>query len=427
MGLKLKVKTGLVLIICFVYFSILKPFSLEKKNKEEREEKIKKEEEEKEEKEEQEEIKRYYEKIKKKQNTQQVKRQGTEDIEWRNILLWTEFFHSSHVWAPIFKRLTSGECEENRCKLTLNRHDIAMADAVIFNAYNLMPPGGSYRQMADHVVPLPPPKTRNDEQVYVFYSMEPPTKIDAKYISTIPKNFFNWTMGYRRDSDVYEPFGKIVKREKKIEVEFISLEELQKKKMAVWITSSCYKRLPYLREEFVTKLREVTRIDVFGECGKKCDNSAKLEIYGKEIGETSCEKLIQNYVFYLALENSFCTDYVTEKVYKAWKLGAIPVVFGAGNYSLFAPPNSYIDYQDFNSINHLAEYMERVASNASLYNMYFKWNSNYEVELGNPYKPFVCDLCKKLHGQGKTRMIKMYPSIYDWFVRKSRCQNKTKY
>ncbi|RXG58844.1 hypothetical protein Avbf_11460 [Armadillidium vulgare] len=45
--------------------------------------------------------------------------------------------------------------------------------------------------------------------------------------------------------------------------------------------------------------------------------------------------------------------------------------------------------------------MKKVASNSSLYNQYFKWREAYEVDVGIPDKPLICDLCKKLHDQDK--------------------------
>lgn len=32
-----------------------------------------------------------------------------------------------------------------------------------------------------------------------------------------------------------------------------------------------------------------------------------------------------------------------------------------------------------------------------------KWKEDYDIELGSPYKPFVCDLCEKLHQQNTKR------------------------
>ena len=53
--------------------------------------------------------------------------------------------------------------------------------------------------------------------------------------------------------------------------------------------------------------------------------------------------------FYLALENSLCKDYVTEKYFKILPYNVIPIVLNAVNMTDIAPPHSYIDIKDFAS------------------------------------------------------------------------------
>ncbi|KAL7633869.1 UNVERIFIED_CONTAM: hypothetical protein RMT77_015830 [Armadillidium vulgare] len=343
---------------------------------------------------------------------------------WKKILLWTDFFASRDVWNTIFKRLTAGECEVSNCKVILDRREIKNVDAVLFNAYNLRMYSKQPAFLKGHIYHLPYEETRSPEQIYIFYSMEPPTKLDQEYISAVPKNYFNWTMGYRRDSDIFEPFGIVNPKHQKSErnvVNYLTEEELEKKKLLIWIGSACYKHQPFIRENFVELIKKEFRLDIFGRCGQTCDDYSGLNIYGNIIGGNPCDQRIPNYAFYLAVENSLCDDYVTEKIYKAWHFGVIPVVIGKVNYSMFAPPKSYIDYRDFSSIAELIAYLKKVASNASLYNEYLKWKEDYDYEAGSPYNPLVCDLCRKLHEQKSTRVSKSYEDIYDWFVTQSNC------
>merc|ERR1711894_870320 len=71
-------------------------------------------------------------------------------------------------------------------------------------------------------------------------------------------------------------------------------------------------------------------------------------------------KLIQEYKFYLAFENSICRDYVTEKFFQRMKQGIVPVVFGGADYSSIAPTHSYIDVKDFDTPKDLADYLIRL-------------------------------------------------------------------
>ncbi|KAL7632886.1 UNVERIFIED_CONTAM: hypothetical protein RMT77_016793 [Armadillidium vulgare] len=348
-----------------------------------------------------------------------------EGKKWKKILIWTDFFSSRNIWNSIFKRIIAGECEVNKCKVLLDRREIRKADAVIFNGYNLRRRELQSSFAKIHIHNLPHEKLRSPEQIYVFYSMEPPHKADAKYLQSMPPHFFNWTMGYRKDSDVFEPFARVIPKslqDKGKAIEYFSQEELSKRKLLVWIGSSCYKNEPFIRESFIELLRKEHQFDVLGLCGTPCDDYSGLNIYGSILGENPCDLRIQDYAFYLALENSLCKDYVTEKMFKAWYFDVIPIVIGGANYSSFAPPKSYIDYKDFKSPSHLIEYLKKVANDVNLYNEYFKWKEDYYFEIGSPYNPMVCDLCKKLHDHSIKRETKSYKNIHDWFVTKSKCK-----
>ena len=58
-------------------------------------------------------------------------------------------------------------------------------------------------------------------------------------------------------------------------------------------------------------------IDIFGACGKG------------EVSKAEEQKLWPNYKFYLALENSHCRDYISEKFFKVLDKDVIPIVRGA--------------------------------------------------------------------------------------------------
>ena len=42
----------------------------------------------------------------------------------------------------------------------------------------------------------------------------------------------------------------------------------------------------------------------------------------------------------------------------------MPIVMGGGNYTLDAPPHSFIDVKDFHTVKDLAEYMKYLISNS---------------------------------------------------------------
>ena len=54
--------------------------------------------------------------------------------------------------------------------------------------------------------------------------------------------------------------------------------------------------------------------------------------------------------------NSYCEDYITEKFYRnLYAAEVVPIVFGGGDYARDAPPNSFINVDDFDSVQSLAK------------------------------------------------------------------------
>ncbi|KAL7635716.1 UNVERIFIED_CONTAM: hypothetical protein RMT77_013533 [Armadillidium vulgare] len=337
--------------------------------------------------------------------------------EWKTILAWTDFFSSRDIWKKVFRRLTNGECEEYKCRLSLNQNDLPFADAVLFNAFDMRSDDSPFKPFVNS---YPLPTRVNEDQIFVFYSTEPPTRLDEKFFKE-NRNFFNWTMSYRKDSDIVDSFGMVKKIKDRRQMKKLSLEELKSKKMAIWIVSYCSRKDLLAREVLVKELQKYIEVDIFGGCGTTCDRDTGLNLVGRNFGKAACDQKIQHYAFYLALENSLCKDYVTEKVFKAWKTGVIPVVLGSTNYSTFAPPNSFIDSSSFSSIEELAKHMKYVVSNPQIYNSYLEWGEDYDIEMGCPYNCFVCELCKALHDPKK---VKRNVDIYDWFIKQSFCQQR---
>ena len=74
------------------------------------------------------------------------------------------------------------------------------------------------------------------------------------------------------------------------------------------------------------------------------------------------------YKFFLAFEDSICKDFVTEKFFAMFNgnLDMVPVVYGGGNYSAIAPPNSFIDASKFGSPKALAHHLKVYKINTTL-------------------------------------------------------------
>lgn len=227
-------------------------------------------------------------------------------------------------------------CEYQNCFVTDNVsyfEDITHFDVVMFNIYNL--------QRGLHATVLP--TKRSEQQRYVFVALEP-----AAYfrLSTHYNNFFNLTWTYKLTSDAIFPYitvknkrGEIIGPKK--EMYWMDMNKMKpitknvknklkkKRTAAAWIVSNC--GAVSNRNDFVKMLQtNLTNygltIDIFGDCGNhECPRDNR---------EIECYALIESdYYFYLAFENSFCEDYVSEKVLRALQHFSVPIVFGGANYS----------------------------------------------------------------------------------------------
>lgn len=272
-----------------------------------------------------------------------------------------------------------------KCRLT-QFDDYLKSDAVIFHGPSLTEESR-------------PPK-KGTGQIWVFHSKEAPSYYTSEVSNW--KNLFNWTMSYRRDSDIIAMNGMFTKRKNRTNLNTALYSS--KSKSIAWFVSNC--DTPGKREEFVKFLLKTgDRVDIYGECGElKCSKS----------NESLCMDMLRNhYKFYLAFENSLCLDYITEKSFKVYSglVDAIPITRGVGDqYKIYLPPNSYINTIDFSTFDALSIYMKKVLTNKTLFDFYFKWKLHYIAY--TPHNAEYCEVCRMVHHAEKYKRI--YPDLGAW-------------
>ncbi|KRZ52897.1 Glycoprotein 3-alpha-L-fucosyltransferase A [Trichinella nativa] len=187
------------------------------------------------------------------------------------------------------------------------------------------------------------------------------------------KNYYTLTMTWRKDSDIYSPF------------------ELQK----------------YID------------IDIYGYCGsKKCK---KTDQAYQEYDP--CEMMFRKeYKFYIAFENTVCTDWVTEKTFNRINMHSVPIVLSRKIYSKIAPNMSFIAADDFKSPADLAQYLKYLHSNTDKYIQYFKWKTKFDsVPFPNGFHLAFCQLCKRIKKENEDGKFIISPKATDlkrWFIDK---------
>lgn len=75
-----------------------------------------------------------------------------------------------------------------------------------------------------------------------------------------------------------------------------------------------------------------------------------------------------SYHFYLALENSICQDYITEKLwYSGYSKTVIPIVLKRKLVEPYVPPNSFIAFDDYKNLEEMAKHLKQLMSNKDEY------------------------------------------------------------
>lgn len=278
------------------------------------------------------------------------------------ILVWTRsnlepFTYLGFGQDPFAKK----NCPWQNCYLVADHlyfNNTLDYDVLLFNALELRFPTFRF------------PPNRSEVQLYVLVGLEPSAHCR---IPTNFNSFFNLTWTYKLNSDVPYPYIAVRNNRSEVIGPKINMQWIDVNKMlptsedvvsklkgksiaAAWITSNC--KTINRRLEFAINLSsELSKyghyVDFYGACG----NYTCEKIPGHRNGDISgCSHKIQSdYYFYFAFENSFCEDYVTEKLLHGLKNFAVPVVYGGANYSRHVC-NDYNRYKDSgygNLLDHL--------------------------------------------------------------------------
>ncbi|NXU12432.1 FUT6 fucosyltransferase, partial [Pardalotus punctatus] len=235
---------------------------------------------------------------------------------------------------------------------------------------------------------------RHPRQPWIWFNMESPSH--SSNLSAMD-NLFNLTMSYRRDSDIFVPYGELRLLEQPR-----PLAVLPKAKLVAWVVSNWQeesRRVRYYRE-----LRQHIPVDVYGK------NHTPL-------AQDRLLATISQYSFYLAFENSQHQDYITEKLWRnALSSGTVPVVLGPPreNYERFLPADSFIHVDDFPSARELARFLWELAGDEARYRGYLRWRRWFQPVLWTGWPRRLCRACGFL--QRSERRYRAVPRLAAWFV-----------
>ena len=319
----------------------------------------------------------------------------TDHTNFKTILVWSDY----HGWSGT---MGWANCNSHKhlCYTTQNHSLISDADAVVFHGFNINNETHLDVQIKE-ALSVP----RLTHQYWIYYNRES-SQNTPYYNITQYEPVFNWTMTYKLDSDIVHTYAKVIPGES-----FRGFSQTRnylkyKTKTAFTVISNCFKpRLDYIHE-----LQKYVDIDLYGRCP------------GHKPLCPKCWKIARKYKFYLAFENSLCTDYITEKIFNAFSYELVPVIISGANLSnpLVIPEGSYVDGRSYSSAKELATHLMEVSNNSTLYNNFFKWRAKWKIITQWQHKGLECSICEKLY---ESNDVKIYEDIYSWFNKNKECMS----
>lgn len=285
-------------------------------------------------------------------------------------------------------------CPVSNCYLSRNSSFINKADAVLFRASALSVCRAKSKR----------------GQIWVIFEHEAPISFKNKNLSNkCHKNVFNWTMTYRRDSDlqlVHSQFSK----SKGYDENALDALIKSKTKSTVGFISHC--NAQSRRDAYIRELRSYgVNIDIYGSCGNlKCNGGDRWKAVWNTSStvKNNCFNVLDSqYKFYLSFENSLCVDYVTEKsLHLVLRHNIVPIIRDASNRTLYHPPKSYLDTKDFKDAASLAARIQQLESNLTEYKEYLTWRKHYTAEtVGGVLQTGFCNMCQRLHNPEKYQRV----------------------
>ncbi|NWI67122.1 FUT6 fucosyltransferase, partial [Todus mexicanus] len=269
------------------------------------------------------------------------------------------------------------------CHFTANHSLSQEADAVIMHHRDV------YKEIKE-LTQLP----RLPSQRWIWFNLESPSH--SPNLSAMD-NLFNLTMSYRRDSDIFTPYGEL-----QLLHQPQPLSIPPKTKLVAWVVSNW--KAESSRVKYYQELKKHIAVDVYGKHHEPLPRNELLPT-------------LSQYKFYLAFENSQHEDYITEKLWwNALSSGTVPVVLGPPreNYERFLPPDSFIHVDDFDSARDLACYLRELSEDAERYQRYFQWREWLKPVAGATWALSICRACHFL--QTTEARYRVVPDLSEWFV-----------
>ncbi|CAF4694703.1 unnamed protein product, partial [Rotaria sp. Silwood2] len=354
------------------------------------------------------------------ENVQQISQTTFEIFEETPVFQRPKFCSSTHIFHS---QCPYKNCLWNCRKSPINYENIRRAN--VFHHVDIKPEEMYEKQ-----------KHRSHNDIWVLWIDEANRQIEH-----LNEYKFNWTLSFRQDSEIsIGTYGLLIpndddnknfyfnnKSDLLLSSDFLyiltnhsilitdfMLENYiltnyrYRFKHALWFVSNCE---PKQRLKYYEQLKKYFPIHAYGLCINNEENICNKN--------DQCEmEQFRLALFYLAFESQTCTDYITEKFWRALHYGMIPIVFGPRKQSyldLGIPNSAFIHVEDFKSAKQLGKYLHKIANDYFLYRNYFQWINQYQIFYQTyDLEPIrMCELCMRLNMQDKNEH-RFYTNIHQW-------------
>ena len=323
-------------------------------------------------------------------NEMKVLQHGSDERQFTStilIVLYTTVFRDKKFCDFSIEQIFGKSCpSKNRCEWSCDQGKYREADALIFHAYDII----------NTRTTIPTRSETKSNSVWILWSDEPPSIIDYSLLKSYE---FNWTISYKLNSEVsLATYGLFVKRDSPLSDEeyqnWVEKEYSIRTKGALWFVSNCQAKH---RLMLFNQLKHSSNllIEGYGRC---------VDYYPLHFCRSSsqCEyDYMANFKFYCSFESNTCRDYITEKFFKAFHYGLIPIVYGPDreDYARFAPKHSFLHVDNFDrDMQQLARYIEQIHSNLTLFSSFHQWRKTHQIIIDVKCLEQIrmCELCQRL-------------------------------
>lgn len=339
-----------------------------------------------------------------------------------------------------------------KCEMSLkvSESNYKRAKVIVFH-YDKAPPykeGTASKQWGPSILNFTKNWTRTS-QAWTFLQFESPYYHRHNYKHR--DKIYNYTMTYRHDSSVPLPYNTLWAVKKKFKDSIIQKmvnekapeSEVEDKKLksphevfkiptsrniasekkfgVLAVVSNCRS---YYRNHIMATLKKLvkwpdgsTAVELYGKCGSRYDNNPNNTGY---ISSDIFNRANQ-FRFYLAIENSRCYDYVTEKFWShCIAREVVPIVGGPPreSYEKIIDKDAFLHVED-QPLEELAQKINYYLANDTAYNSLFSWRNKdppysykyaTEEEYGQTGWCRLCEVAKYPEKYGN-----MVESIHDWW------------